>query len=160
MRGFLPYNFVKPFFFISGCFAVSYWYCSMVAITVMIATCMQIHSRPGLTHGSLANLYFAHCELCSLQIEQTIHGSLCKVQIHALRRAIYGLCKIMLYAQHMHCTCTCTCTCMRHGFTLCLGRSTVLLKSMICAQHVHVHLVWRKVVYMYVHVIIMRVCVC
>ena len=65
-----------------------------------------IRCRPGLTHGSLANLYFVHCELCSLQIEQTIHGSLRKAQIHALRRAIHGLCKIMLYAQHMHCTCT------------------------------------------------------
>ena len=44
----------------------------MLAITVMKA--MQIHSRHGLSRGSLANLYFAHSELHSPWIERTIHG--------------------------------------------------------------------------------------
>ena len=58
MRGFLPCNSVQ---LISGCFAISYWYFIMLAITVM--TAMQIHSRRWLTHGSLTNLYCAVHEL-------------------------------------------------------------------------------------------------
>ena len=75
----------------------------MLAIMVMKA--MQIHSRRGLSLGSLANLYFAHSELHSPQIERTIHGLLRKAQIHASCRAIHGLCKSMLCAQHIHYTC-------------------------------------------------------
>ena len=72
----------------------------MLAITVM--TSIQIHSRRGLSRGSLANLYFAHSELRNLRIGWTIHGSSRKARIHASRRAIHGLRKSMLFPQHIH----------------------------------------------------------
>ena len=51
-------SMVKPFDFICGYCAVSFWYFIALAITVVTAT--QIHSGRGLINGSLANLYFAH----------------------------------------------------------------------------------------------------
>ena len=84
----------------------------MLAITVM--TAMQIHSRRGLSHGLLANLYFAHSELRSPWIERTIQGLSRKARIHASRRAIHGLCKSMLCAQHIHVHVHCVNPCMLH----------------------------------------------
>ena len=59
---------------------------------------MQIHSRHRLTHGSLANLYFAHCELRS---PRTIHGSSRKVR-STLRAAQSADCTNPCFAPNIH----------------------------------------------------------
>ena len=78
-------------------------------VSCAVMTAMQIHSRHGLTHGSLANLFFAHYEL-RLRADRWIVCSICRLRKSMLCadrwivRSICRLRKSMLCAQHTHVT--------------------------------------------------------